>query len=562
MHRRGTGTRCGIYAGRSRAGRGRVHAGCRIALAAGRLCLAQRGAALEIAIEAGAIAPRAPLPLVELGIAARRSLILPSTAAQTFPHENSVCYVWRIPARRLVDGETDWDRLRLAFAVRWPGGPGGADVQRERFRSADRRAPHQGLSANPADWLPLSLAEYQAQCAERGGALRAELDQPVNGKYTVVIEDAQGRRVRNLVSGQPAARGRVPVEWDGLDDEGRVVRPGRYRWRSASHPGITPHYLFSFYNNGRPPWRDGTPGCIWLSDHGDAIAAASFADRVYLAAPLAESGHTIIQVNARGVKTAGVNLPASIGWGTIFLAADEKHFYALTEGHSGYAPMKDLPDGHWQCTRPTSLLRWDLKGQLVPYPGPANLEIVLAENRTQGSGSKRHVPLPDNLAGAALMGGKLYVSLRQDSRILVVDPKTGRTLSDLKLDHPGMLAADGQSLVAFTGDALVRLDPKSGSAASLFRPALSAAMRFPPGTDDFFSAAKTARVVTGLAVNAAGEIFISDNGVDQNVKVFSATGMLLRQIGRQGGRPLAGPWDAAGMYQPHGIAIDWPGNSG
>ena len=32
---------------------------------------------------------------------------------------------------------------------------------------------------------------------------------------------------------------------------------------------------------------------------------------------------------------------------------------------------------------------------------------------------------------------------------------------------------------------------------------LETAMPFPPGTDDFFSAAKTARVATGLAVNAA-----------------------------------------------------------
>ena len=89
--------------------------------------------------------------------------------------------------------------------------------------------------------------------------------------------------------------------------------------------------------------------------------------------------------------------------------------------------------------------RWDLKGQLVPYPKPVNMEVVLAENRTQGSGNKRRVPLPDNLGGAPMLGGKLFVSLRQDSRILVVDPQSGRTLFDLKLDRPGMLAVDGKA---------------------------------------------------------------------------------------------------------------------
>ena len=217
--------------------------------------LSQRGAELTVAVEAAAIAPQAPLPLVELGVAARRSVILQSTVAKAVRHENGVRYVWHIPAQRLVDTQADWDRLRLAFAVRWPGGPRVRDVQRERFRTADSQAPHQALSTSPADWLPLSLAEYNAQRTERKQRIAFEMDQPVDGKYTVVIEDAHGRRIRNLVSGQPAARGRVQVEWDGLDDDGRVVPPGPYGWRSASHPGITPHYLFSFYNNGRPPSR-------------------------------------------------------------------------------------------------------------------------------------------------------------------------------------------------------------------------------------------------------------------------------------------------------------------
>ena len=83
-------------------------------------------------------------------------------------------------------------------------------------------------------------------------------------------------------------------------------------------------------------------------------------------------------------------------------------------------------------------------------------------------------------------------------------------------------------------------------------------MQFPPGTDDF-SSEKAARMATGMAADAAGHIFISDNGVDQNVKVFSPEGKLLREIGRKGGRAAMGPWDVGGMFQPHGIAIDSSG---
>ena len=520
--------------------------------------LMKRAEGLVVVVHVAAMGPQLPLPRVDLGVAALRHVTLADDAATATHGPDGVRYMWIVSAGKLVDREADWDRLRLAFAVRWPGGPGAADIQRERFRCSDRCAPHDGLPPDPADWLALSMAEHEAQLAERRQRITIDLDQPMSGKCTVVIDDAQGRRIRNLVSGRPMLQGRTQVEWDGLDDAGRVVTPGDYRWRAISHPGVTPHYLFSFYNPGRPPWRDGSPGAIWLSDHGDAIAATAFGDRVYLAAPLSESGHTVIQVDMQGMKTAGVNLPASIGWGTIFVAADEKHFYALSEGHSGYAPMKDLPGGRWECTRPTSLIRWDLQGQMIPYKGPTNLEVVLAENRLQGTGSKHNVPLPDNLGGAVLVDAKLYVSLRQENRILVVDPETGRATGEIKLESPGFLAADRGSLVAFSGAALVRIDLKTQTAKPLFTPALSAAMAFPPGTDDF-SPAKTARVVTGLAVSSAGEIFVSDNGIDQNVKVFSSEGKLLREVGRKGGRPLAGPWDFSGMYQPHGIAIDAKG---
>ena len=520
--------------------------------------LVQRADGLAIAVDVATVGPQSPLPHVDVGIAARRHVILADDAATPVRRADGVRYTWVVPAGQLIDRPADWDRLRLAFAVRWPGGPGGDDVQRERFRCADRRAPHDGLPHDPTDWLPLSLAEYDAQLAEHRQRIAIDLEQPISGKCTVAIDTAQGRRVRNLVSGKPTPAGHIQVEWDGLDDDGRVVAPGDYRWRAISHPGITPHYLFSFYNPGRPPWRDGSPGSIWLSDHGDAIAATAFGDRIYLAAALSESGHTVIQVDPQGVKTAGVNLPASIGWGTLFVAADARCFYVVSEGHSGYAPMKDLPGGRWQCTRPTSLIRWDLQGRMLPYKGPANMEVVLADNPTQGTGSKRNVPLPDNLGGVALIDAKLYVSLRQENRILVVDPKSGQPTGEIKLQSPGMLAADRGSLVAFSGESLVRVDLKSFASRPLFAPALSPAMPFPPGTDDF-SPAKTARVATGLAIGPTGDVFVSDNGVDQNVKVFSADGKLLREIGRKGGRPMAGPWDSRGMYQPHGIAIDSTG---
>ena len=261
------------------------------------------GSALEVTISVSPLASGLPARRVTLGVAASKVVRLESDAAKATPGEGAARYIWHIPAEGLIATPGDWDRLRLAFAVRWPG-TDGADVQRSSSRCTDGRAPHAGLPEEPAAWAPLSIAEYEAQLAERRLEIGFDFYQPMDGKLTVAIDAADGRRVRNLICGQVAPHGPRHVAWDGLDDNGKVVGPGDYRWRSISHPGITPHYLFSFYNNGKPPWRNGTPGAIWLADHSDPIAAAAFGNRVVLAAPIAESGNTIMEVNEQGVKTA------------------------------------------------------------------------------------------------------------------------------------------------------------------------------------------------------------------------------------------------------------------
>jgi hypothetical protein len=60
----------------------------------------------------------------------------------------------------------------------------------------------------------------------------------------------------------------------------------------------------------------------------------------------------------------------------------------------------------------------------------------------------------------------------------------------------------------------------------------------------------------GLATGADGHVYLSVRGAEQNVKVFSADGTLLREIGARGGRPHHGKFIAGAMRQPAGMAID------
>src|SRR5205085_10016894 len=101
------------------------------------------------------------------------------------------------------------------------------------------------------------------------------------GLVTLVIDDASGRRVRNLVSETPFPGGENVVWWDGLDDVGRVqtspnntfqvtpkpVAAGRYRVRGLVRPPLDLRYQFTVYNPGRPPWDTADPASGWLANH-------------------------------------------------------------------------------------------------------------------------------------------------------------------------------------------------------------------------------------------------------------------------------------------------------
>lgn len=519
--------------------------------------LRQNPGGLSVVIEAaqlqGSSANR-----IDLGIQAARKVILSQKNAAITRKDAITRYTFTIPSGALVTKAADWNKLRMTFTVAWPGGPYGTDRQRERFLFCKPYATFDPVSSDPDDWQPIDLKEHAASVENRKKRILVDFDQPVDGKASIVIEDSQGHRVRNLISGKPLTIGKHRIEWDGLDEQGNVVTSGTYRWRAVSHPGITPHYLFSFYNHGRPPWRNGTPSSNWLADHSNPVAATTYGDRVYLGAPIAESGHNIVQLNLAGEKTGHVSFPTMVGIGKLFLAADADCFYAIMEGSTTYEQPAVLPDGHWQLRRPLNVLRWTTDGNPKPYKGPRG-EKVITQNLFTGTGSQpkknMKLPAPDNLAGAALLNGMLYISLKQENRIVRMDVTNGDILGEIALPNPGLLATDGKGLlIALSGTSLVRIEPGTYRITPLFAPKLSPLPETGSPEVEFYGF--IGANPTGMAVNEAGEIFLSDNGVDQDIKVFDFHGRLLRQIGKTGGRPLNGPWDSKGVYQPHGIAVD------
>lgn len=105
---------------------------------------------------------------------------------------------------------------------------------------------------------------------------------PKAGYVTLVIEDRQGHRVRNLVAETFFPAGANTAWWDGLDDlgrapdaaahgvyylPGRLVAPGTYRVRGLWRQAVDLRYQMTVYNPGDPPWTTASPASNWLANH-------------------------------------------------------------------------------------------------------------------------------------------------------------------------------------------------------------------------------------------------------------------------------------------------------
>lgn len=163
---------------------------------------------------------------------------------------------------------------------------------------------------------------------------RAELAKTAT-RMTLVVEDEQGRRVRNLAGDllpedytveETDKTRTVEVGWDGLDDARKRVAPGRYRARGLAHDGLGAEYEMCFYNPGTPPWDTVQGNGAWGADHSAPLRVARSGDWMIVSWAFAEGGSGIIGIGPDGLKRWGEKRGATL------LAADEHYVYGIPAG--------------------------------------------------------------------------------------------------------------------------------------------------------------------------------------------------------------------------------------
>lgn len=363
---------------------------------------------------------------------------------------------------------------------------------------------------------------------------------PAPGYVTLVIDDANGKRVRNLVSETFFPAGANTAWWDGQDDLGRdpesyrhgiyytpgqFVAPGAYRVRGLYYRALDLRYEFSLYNAGNPAWMtaDNTGG--WLTNHTPASSALFVpAERapgnkplVYLGSYVSEGGHGLAWFDLDARKQGGMGWVGGIWTGAPYLARDA-------------APTADA--------------------NTYVYAGSAfegELRLTALTKNGERAVLKQSFKVKDEatITGLAAQGNVLVAALPRLNALLVVSTANGKEITRLDVPDARGVAFDANGrLLVLSGKQLLRLT-------------------FPPvdGGLDYTRPAIETLVKTRLedpqhvACDAAGNLYISDHGTCHQVKVFAATGAFLRAIGNPG-IPKAGPYDPLHMNNPNGLTID------
>ncbi|MEZ0388742.1 MAG: hypothetical protein ACAI34_16840, partial [Verrucomicrobium sp.] len=313
---------------------------------------------------------------------------------------------------------------------------------------------------------------------------------PEAGLVTLVIEDKDGHRVRNLISETPFPAGESTAWWDGSDDllrdpqaakhgvyhiPTRPVAPGEYTVRGLWRKPVSLRYEFSIYSAGKPAWMTADKTGCWMTTHTPptsmaVVPGSRTADGkplVFMGAYVAEGGHGLQWLHEDGTKLGGQGWVGGTWTGAPTLAVDT--------GSSAVADdlcyVGSTWDGELRLTAKTRNLddRPVFKVQLGSDPQIRKPSDGVKPQELEGydGGGKQYV-----LAGIAVHNGIIVGSLVRQGELFFVDAKAGRMLGKASVSDPRGVNFDSTGrLLVLSGPKLLRYPAlKPEAAATLGEP--------------------------------------------------------------------------------------------
>jgi hypothetical protein len=359
---------------------------------------------------------------------------------------------------------------------------------------------------------------------EQPGFKPIAFEMPEDGYVSLNIHNAEGQVVCQLLTATFFTKGRHEVKWDGLPTpnlhlSGPPLSAGSYTWTAIYHTGIGLKLRGWAHNSGARPWDEG-PASNWGGDFGNPITAAANASGVYLGWGLAEAGKALIAVDLDG-HVRWNNKRGGIG-GVKAIAADAKTVYVIDSAGEGASLYKlSCDQGSYQS--------WG-------HRKDADLPV---KSLWEDAGQKAEKGL-EKADAIAATGGKIFLAFTAAGKVAVLNGGTGKLEKVIAVAAPiSLWARSDDQLYVLTGDTKVEIvNPHDGKSRTALA-ALTAATR--------------------IAGDADGTLYVGIGAPDHQVRIYDASGKLLRSIGRRGGRVERGAWDQDTLLNVAGLAVDSAG---
>jgi len=432
--------------------------------------------------------------------------------------------------------------------------------------------------------VPNTLAQSFANTPEADShppiPIHFHLKEP--GFVTLVIEDRQGKRLRNLISETAFPAGENIAYWDGLDDldrdtdsaahavyhiPGKLVASGEYRVRGLVRPRIDLHYEMTVYNHGQPPWHTEDRSSEWLANHTPPSAVLFLPEnaapvragkpahggQIVVGSFVSEGGSGVAWLDLHGNKIHGQLWIGGVWTGATHLARDEGENPAPgVYAYTGSAWHGDQYNGNVGELRLHELLLPAARTN-APRDGRfgtgEDRPILKPAYKLSGLTNAEHAESYP-LGGLAVRNGLLVAALRTENKLLFIDAKAQKDLGTAPLEAPRGLAFDKQGrLLVLSGNKLLRFKLESPPLLSSPETLISERAGANGQLED----------PQQLALDPEGHIYISDWGNSHQVKVFDSDGKFRRFIGARG-KPKAGPYDPNHMNHPCGLTISGDGH--
>jgi hypothetical protein len=376
--------------------------------------------------------------------------------------------------------------------------------------------------------------------------------------FTLAIDDLQGNRVRNLAGGFGVAdmsvandgkQATVEVMWDGLDEQGKLVLPGTYKVHGLTHGGLNGYYEMSFYNPGTPPWQTDDTRGAWGADHAVPRLLARSGENIIITSDFAEGGYGTFAVKPDGTKAWSEKRGASV------VAATAQHVYTVPNdwGVAGVQLLRlQAKDGKF-----APFLR---EGKELPMPLPFGALLGVA---APAAGAE--VTPPPKARALGVAEGTMALAT-DDNRFWLFDAESAALIKQTTLELTGFagkypFAFDGRQIWFFRGADLMKLavadlkteaDPGAKAVVVPLRGKGVEAKAYQPGA--------AVEKPGAIAVDDAGNVYVTDLGKDLQVKKFSAGGEWVGSFGKRGGRARQGAFEPDGLRAMAGVAVDAAGN--